>query len=70
MKTLLIGEKKKGRHLGTEVDNPRIDFLQLAQGMGVHGQRVERPEQLAEALRLAAGLGKPALVEVAIEKII
>ena len=70
MKTLLIGEKKKGRHLGTEVDNPRIDFLQLAQGMGVHGQRVERPEQLGQALRLAMGLGKPALVEVCIEKII
>jgi benzoylformate decarboxylase len=70
MKTLLMGEKAKGRYLGTEVDNPRIDFRQLAQGMGVHGQRVERPEQLAQALRLAMGLGKPALVEVVIEKIL
>jgi benzoylformate decarboxylase len=68
MKILQLGEKTRGRYLGTEVDNPRIDFLQLAQGMGVYGQLVERPEQLGQALRSAMGLGKPAVVEVCIEK--
>jgi benzoylformate decarboxylase len=70
MKTLLMGEGSIGRYLGTEVDNPRIDFLQLAQGMGVSGWKVERPEQLGQALRSAFNLGKPAVVEVAIEKVI
>jgi benzoylformate decarboxylase len=69
MKTLLMGEQAKGRYLGMELDEPRIDFGQLAQAMGVHGQKVERPEQLREALRSALELGKPALVEVCIESV-
>jgi thiamine pyrophosphate-dependent acetolactate synthase large subunit-like protein len=38
--------------------------------MGVSGWKVERPEQLGQALRSAFNLGKPAVVEVAIEKVI
>lgn len=70
MKTLLMGEQAKGRYLGMDLDEPRIDFCQLAKAMGVHGQKVERPEQLREALRSALELGKPALVEVYIERIL
>ena len=70
MKTLLMGERAKDRYLGMDLDEPRIDFCQLAQAMGVHGQKVERPEQLREALRSALELGKPALVEVCIERIL
>jgi benzoylformate decarboxylase len=67
MKTLLMGEKAKGRYLGMDLDEPRIDFCQLAQAMGVHGQKVERPGQLREVLDSVLGLGKPAVVEVLIE---
>ena len=67
MKTLMMGEKAKGRYLGMDLDQPRIDFRQLAQSMGVRGQKVERPEQLREALRSTLELGKPALVEVYVE---
>jgi pyruvate dehydrogenase (quinone) len=67
MKTLLMGEKAKGRTLGMDLDVPRIDFRQLAQAMGIHGQRVERPEELGEALRSALDLKKPSLVEVWVE---
>jgi len=67
MKTLLMGEKAKGRYLGMDLDEPRIDFCQLAQAMGVHGQKVERPERLREALDAVLDLGKPAVVEVFIE---
>jgi len=67
MKNLLMGEKAKGRYLGMDLNEPRIDFCQLAQAMGVHGQTVERPEQLREVLDSALGLGKPAVVEVLIE---
>ncbi len=63
--TLIMGEK--ARYLGTNLDEPRIDFCQLAQGMGVHGQKVERPEELGGALNSALESGKPALVEVYIE---
>ena len=67
MKNLLMGEKAKGRYLGMDLNEPRIDFCQLAQAMGVHGQTVERPEQLRKVLDSALGLGKPAVVEVLIE---
>jgi len=70
MKNLLMGEQAKARYLGMDLDEPRIDFRQLAEAMGVHGQRVERPEQLREALRSALELGKPAVVEVCIERIL
>jgi thiamine pyrophosphate-dependent acetolactate synthase large subunit-like protein len=70
MKTLLMGEKAKGRYLGMDLDEPRIDFRQLAQAMGVHGQTVERPQQLREVLDSVFGLGKPAVVEVLIEGVL
>jgi len=70
MKMRLMGEKAKGRDLGTSLDEPRIDFCQLAQAMGVHGQKVERPEELKEVLKSALESDKPALVEVYIENAI
>ena len=70
MKMRMMGEKAKGRFLGTNLDEPRIDFCQLAQAMGVHGQKVERPEELREALKSALESDKPALVEVYIENAI
>jgi len=69
MKTLLMGEQARGKYLGMDLIEPRIDFVQLAQGMGVRGQRVERPEELGEALRSALASDKPAVVEVCIESI-
>jgi benzoylformate decarboxylase len=68
MKNLLMGDKAKGRYLGMDLDKPRIDFCQLSQAMGVRGQKVERPEELGESLRSALESGKPAVVEVYIEK--
>ena len=70
MKMRLMGERAKGRFLGTNLDEPRIDFSQLAQAMGVHGQKVERPEELREVLKSALESDKPALVEVYIENAI
>lgn len=70
MKSRLMGEKGKGRHLGMDLDDPRIDFCHLAQGMGVQGQKVERPEELSETLKSALESDKPILVEVSIENTI
>ena len=70
MKMRLMGEKAKGRYLGTNLDEPRIDFCQLAQAMGVHGQKVERPEELKQVLKSALESDKPAVVEVYIENAI
>lgn len=62
-----IGEKAKGRCLGMDFENPRIDFVKLGESMGLSGQKVEKPEELAKALKAAFKLNKPNIVEVSIE---
>jgi pyruvate dehydrogenase (quinone) len=47
---------------GTDLENP--DFATVAQALGLHGARVERPDDLAAALRAAFEHDGPALVEV------
>ncbi|WP_158865728.1 ubiquinone-dependent pyruvate dehydrogenase [Leifsonia sp. AG29] len=49
-------------NFGTQLDNP--DFAAVAQAMGIHGQRVEKPDELEGALRTAFAHDGPALVDV------
>ena len=67
MKALLMGEKAKGRYLGTKLFPPQNDFCKIAEGMGVPAQRVEKPEQLKVALQQAFSSDEPNLVEVYID---
>ena len=63
-----------GRHFnlprlpGTQL--PQLDFCGLAQSQGVHGVRVERPQDLDRVLRAAFDApAKPTLVEVVVERV-
>lgn len=47
---------------GTQLDNP--NFADVANAMGIHGQRVEKPDDLEDALRAAFAHDGPALVDV------
>ncbi|MGO2749484.1 MAG: ubiquinone-dependent pyruvate dehydrogenase [Pseudoclavibacter sp.] len=47
---------------GTDLDNP--NFADVAKAMGIHGQRVENPNDLEGALREAFAHDGPALVDV------
>jgi pyruvate dehydrogenase (quinone) len=51
---------------GTELDNP--DFAAVARALGMHGQRVERPDDLEAALRAALDHDGPALVEAVVAR--
>jgi pyruvate dehydrogenase (quinone) len=51
---------------GTTLENP--DFAAVAQALGMHGQRVERPDDLEAALRAAFDHDGPALVEVMVAR--
>jgi pyruvate dehydrogenase (quinone) len=46
----------------TELENPNL--AEVARAVGLHGQRVERPDDLEDALREAFAYQGPALVEV------
>ena len=47
-----------------DLTNPNLDFTQLAQGMGVPARRVERAEELTDALDASYGEPGPSLIEV------
>ena len=49
-------------NFGTGLDNP--NFADVANAMGIHGQRVENPADLSNALRAAFDHDGPALVDV------
>jgi pyruvate dehydrogenase (quinone) len=49
-------------NFGTDLDNP--DFAEVARAVGLHGERVERPDQLDDALRAAFAHPGPAVVDV------
>jgi len=49
-------------NFGTGLDNP--NFADVANAMGIHGQRVEKPADLEGALRAAFAHDGPALVDV------
>jgi acetolactate synthase-1/2/3 large subunit len=57
-----------GRPVATDLLQSRYDIV--VQGLGGHGEYVERPEELAPALERAFASGKPALVNVAVQRAI
>jgi acetolactate synthase-1/2/3 large subunit len=54
-----------GKAVITDLAPTRYDVV--AQGLGAHGEWVERPEQLAPALERALAAGKPALLNVTVQ---
>lgn len=50
------------RVIATDLVNP--DFAALARACGVHGERVERTEEFAEAFARARAAGGPAVLEL------
>ncbi|WP_431278189.1 ubiquinone-dependent pyruvate dehydrogenase [Leifsonia poae] len=53
-------------NFGTGLDNP--NFADVANAMGIHGQRVEQPDDLEGALRAAFEHDGPALVDVVVAR--
>jgi benzoylformate decarboxylase len=63
-----LGTAARGRKfVAMDLTDPELRFDRMAESMGVRGQRVERPEDLAGALRDAIAHGGPALVDVSME---
>jgi benzoylformate decarboxylase len=56
------------RFVAMDLDDPPLRFDRLAESMGVHGRRVERPEDIRPALDEALSLGAPAVVDVRIKE--
>ena len=50
-----------------DFDDPPLDFVQMAQGMGVASQRVEQPGDIEAAVKAALAVDAPYLLEVVTE---
>lgn len=50
------------------VDYSDVDFSTIARAMGAHGERVRHPGDLAPAIQRALDAGKPAVVDVLIDR--
>ncbi len=51
-----------------DVDNPDVDFVALAGGLGVPGIRVEQPDEIAPAIRAMLDAEGPFLIDLILEK--
>ena len=61
----MVRDNQKGRNLA--VDYGGFDFARIAEGMGCHGVRVNRPEALEEALVEARGKHLPTVIDVTVD---
>ncbi len=53
--------------LHLDLTEPEVDFVQIARGFGVEGQRIEAPEEIAPAVTAAFRSGKPWLLDVVVD---
>ena len=52
------------RYIGMDLEDPRIDFVGLAQSLGAAAERVEKTAEVAPALARALARGGPTLLDV------
>jgi benzoylformate decarboxylase len=54
------------RFVGVDLVDPEIDFITLARGLGVEGERAQRSDAVAAAIRRGLDAGRPYVVDVAV----
>ncbi|HEU4388576.1 MAG TPA: thiamine pyrophosphate-dependent enzyme, partial [Blastocatellia bacterium] len=59
---------KRGLYVGMDITDPEIDFVKLAESMGVAARRAVRPSELRPAFDWALSQTGPSLVDVAISR--
>jgi benzoylformate decarboxylase len=63
----LLGLSPESDYPHMDLAAPPLDFVRLAEGMGLKGRRVTEPSELGPALQEALGLGGPYVLEVVTE---
>ena len=66
LKERLKAMRGSERYIGMDLREPEIDFVALAQSMGVPARRIAEPDEVVPALRAAMASGTPSLLDVRI----
>ncbi len=66
LKHILNQPERESKYIAMDF-GMRLELAKMAEAMGVHGERVEKPSDLRPAFERAFSLGKPALVDVVID---
>jgi benzoylformate decarboxylase len=64
IKERLVSMQGTDRFIGMDMDDPAIDYCQMAQSMGMNAVKVSNPADLDTVLKAGIQSGKPNLIEV------
>ncbi len=67
IKERLLAGRHSDRFVGMDMHDPPIDFVAVAQGLGVHALRVINPADVESAVRGAIESGVPTLIECIVD---
>lgn len=67
-KGLQLPHALQGVYEGLDLSQPEIDFVQLAQSLGIEAHRVSEPDLLADHARAALAANRPILLDVPIRR--
>jgi benzoylformate decarboxylase len=56
------------RYVGMDLEDPRVDFVRLAESLGVPAERVDKASEIGPFLARALAAGGPTLVEVVLDR--
>jgi benzoylformate decarboxylase len=63
-----LEQARRGRFVGMDITDPEIDFVKLAQSLGVRAERITEPVQLTELVRQSLAADEPRLFDVQISR--
>jgi len=66
LKERLVSMRKTEKFIGMDLRDPTIDFLALAQSLGVPATRITSPAEIGPALRESIAAGGPRLLDVTV----
>jgi benzoylformate decarboxylase len=66
LKERLVSFRTTDRFVGMDMREPEIDFVTLAQSMGVPARRISDPQDITPALRASIASGGPNLLDVSV----
>ena len=67
IKERLVSMRNSNRFVAMDMNAPAIDFVAVAQGLGMAARRIAEPQAIAAALREAIASGAPNLIEAVVD---